>query len=131
MRLKHSVVQSRCLNKMLDPVITKSSDLMRHPLFTLPSELTVENDAAASAYAAANRFILLASVFPSTTYGMGGNPTDAASIDNWNMNDFSKCMRHGWWESDKLKWSHSDFKNVALLYTQEVYMEIERRGGLK
>jgi len=117
--------------EMLDPMITPPAALSFYPLFTLPPELTALSNSTASEYAEANRFFLLTHVFPSSTYAMGSNPTGSATIDNWNMNDFSKCMRHGWWESDKLKWTHSDFKNVALLYTQEVYKEMVRRGDPK
>jgi hypothetical protein len=96
----------------------------------MPSELTTLNNSTASSYAEANRFFLLSHVFPATTYAMGSNRTRATAIDNWNMNDLEKSIKHGWWHSDKL-WTHSDFKNVALLYTQEVYKEMIMRGNLK
>jgi hypothetical protein len=50
------------------------------------------------------------------------------------MNDLRKCMTHGWYgesEPRKWKWTHSDFKNMALLYTQEVYKEMIMKGKLK
>lgn len=93
------------------------------------------DDASASAYAADNRFFLLTHVFPATSYAMGSNQLELESgIESWNMNDVEKCMKHGWYEntdSSKWKWMHSDFKNVALLYTQELYLKMVSDGGLK
>lgn len=122
----------KTLDEMLDPVLTGAATWTLRPLFTLPSELTALNNATASSYAEANRFFLLPHVFPASTYAMGSNPIDRKNgIDSWNMNDLENSMNHGWWESEQLKWTHSDFKNVALLFTQAVYKEMERRGGLK
>ena len=122
--------RKKTLQEMLDPVITGEAAWTLRPLFTLPAELTVPNDTEASAYAAANRLHLLAHVFPATSYAMGKNAIEPeVGIQNWNMNDLAGCMKHGWWESETLKWVHSDFKNVCLLYTQELYKEMVLRGG--
>jgi pimeloyl-ACP methyl ester carboxylesterase len=120
----------KTLTEMLDPVLTGEAIWTLRPLFTLPAPLTDINDTTASSYAETNRFFLLSHVFPATTYGMGSNPTGSAAIDNWNMNDLENSIKHGWWNPDKL-WTHSDFKNMALLYTQEVYKEMIMRGKLK
>jgi hypothetical protein len=121
----------KSLTEMLDPVITGEATWTLRPLFTMPSELTTLNNATASSYADANRFFLLSHVFPASTYAMGSNPTGVTTIENWNMNDLENSMSHGWWtteSSDKWKWTHSDFKNVALLYTQELYKEMVLQG---
>jgi pimeloyl-ACP methyl ester carboxylesterase len=123
--------RKKTLPEMIDRVLTGEAIWSLRPLFTMPSELTTLNNATASSYAETNRFFLLAHVFPATTYGMGSNPTGSAVIDNWNMNDLHKCMSHGWWEDEEFKWTHSDFKNVTLLYTQEVYKEMIMRGKFK
>jgi hypothetical protein len=124
--------RKKTLEEMLDPVLTGEATWTLRPLFTMPSELTTLNNSTASSYAEANRFFLLSHVFPASTYAMGGNPIDRKNgIDSWNMNDLRKSMSHGWWEDEELKWTHSDFKNVSLLYTQEVYKEMIMRGKLK
>ncbi len=125
----------KTLKEIFDPMITMPWVLTRYPIFTLPAELTDTNAAAASTYAADNRLYLLAHVFPATSYAMGKNQIENESgIENWDMNDRANFLRHGWYEvssSDKWKWTHSDFKNVALLYTQEVYSKMVTDGGLK
>jgi hypothetical protein len=123
--------RKKTLTEMLDPVLTGEAIWSLSPLSTLPSELTALNNATASSYAETNRFFLLAHVFPATTYGMGSNPTGSTAIENWNMNDLENSMSHGWWEDEELKWTHSDFKNVALLYTQEVYKKMIMKGKFK
>jgi hypothetical protein len=40
---------------------------------------------------------------PYALSGMGSNPTGSAAIDNWNMNDLENSIKHGWWNSDKLR----------------------------
>jgi hypothetical protein len=129
-----SLYRRKTLSEMLDPLITADAVPSLFPLFTAPAELTDMDATQASAYALQHREFLLTHVFPATTYGMGGNPTGAAAIENWNMNDLGNSMSHGWWtteSSDKWKWTHSDFKNVALLYTQELYKELVRQGKFK
>lgn len=123
--------RKKTVQEMLDPVITGEAIWTLRPLFTLPPGLTVLDDSEASAYAAANRFHLLAYVFPATSYAMGKNEIEPeVDIQNWNMNDFAGCMKYGWWNKERI-WTHSDFKNVCLLYTQELYKEMISRGGLK
>lgn len=122
--------------EMLNPVITGEAVWTLTPLFTLPSPLTDINDTTASTYAAASRGRLLAQVFPATTYAMGKNRFGVVGegIKDWDMNDLVKSLKHGWWTDespDKWKWTHSDFRDVCLLYTQELYKEMVLQGELK
>jgi len=92
-----------------------------------PAELFAEDVAVAQSYAMNNRFELLAKGFPARTFGIGAN-----KIDKFSSSDMMN-MKTGWYsnDQDKLQWRHSDFKNVAYLYTHKVYDNIVMTGGLK
>jgi hypothetical protein len=88
----------------------------------------------ASTYATAKRYYLLGHVFPATTYAAGRNPLGVLAIDDWNMNDMSDSLQHGWWQDEEpsgWRWVHNDCKNITLLYTQELFKKITNEGGLK
>jgi hypothetical protein len=75
-------------------------------------------------------------VFPATTYAAGSNPfpDEETKIIDWNMNDRAICMKHGWWQTGEptdWTWTHSDFKDVCLPYTQELYKELLIQGKFK
>jgi hypothetical protein len=128
-----SLYRKKTLTEMLDPLITAPVVPSFFPLFTAPAELTDMDATQASAYALQHREFLLMHVFPATTYAVGRNafPDEETKIIDWNMNDQKTCMKHGWWEKEELKWTHSDFKDICLLYTQELFKEMTQKGALK
>jgi len=128
-----SLYRRKTLAEMLNPLITADAVPALFPLFTAPAELTDMDAEQANAYALQHREFLLTHVFPATTYAVGRNPfvKGETKITDWNMNDLSTCMKHGWWEKEELKWTHSDFKDICLLYTQELFKEMTQKGALK
>jgi hypothetical protein len=60
-----------------------------------------------------------------------GSELRAVLLVPGDLNDLWACMKYGWWETEKLKWKHRDFKDVSLLYTQELFKELTTRGVLK
>jgi len=56
-----------------------------------------------------------------------------SELDNLDMNN-SKIRGNGWprlHETWKRRWLHNDIRNMAFLYTYEVFNKIVETGGLK
>jgi pimeloyl-ACP methyl ester carboxylesterase len=128
--------RKKTLTEMLDPMITADAVPSYFPLFTLPAELTDVDATEANAYALQHRESLLSHVFPATTYAAGRNPflDGETDFEDWNMNDLVECMKHGWYQTGEPKdwtWTHSDFRDVCILYTQEFFKKMTEKGNLK
>jgi hypothetical protein len=107
------------------------AQLVTKPFFLkFPSELFNTDAEKAKQFATNNRFELLAKAIPARTFGIGGNEiSKETKIKSHDMME----MKTGWYsnEKSKLPWKHSDFKNVAYIYTYRVYDNFVTFGGLK
>ncbi|HPN84769.1 MAG TPA: hypothetical protein PK821_05470, partial [Victivallales bacterium] len=100
-----------------------------------PAALFSEDLAVAQTFAMNNRFELLAKGFPTRTFGIGAN-----KIDEWEtgIQSFDMMTMKSGWPDIRPKnsqgiqpWRHSDFKDVAYVYTYLVFNNMVDKGGLK
>ncbi|MCM8825346.1 MAG: hypothetical protein NC937_04270, partial [Candidatus Omnitrophica bacterium] len=110
--------------------------LVTKPFFLKsPSELFDTDAGKAKKFAKEKRFELLAKAIPARTFGIGGNKIDNIDNNETEIKDSfdMMTMKTGWYSNKKSKipWKHSDFKNVAYLYTYIVFNNFVTLGGLK
>lgn len=117
--------------------------LKTKPFFKkVPAELFQSDDAQARAYALPRTDLLsplinsnanghmeelLAKAIPARTYAIGANPIPGTTSNNM------MAMKDAWpQERDKdSRWRHSDFIDVAFVFTYEVYERVVQIGGLE
>ena len=74
---------------------------------------------------------LLAKAIPARTFAIGANKIPNKEEQCTNMPD---RMKNEWPLKERnsdLAWLHSDFKDVAFVYTYKVYEEVVKKGGLQ
>jgi len=95
-------------------------------------------NSSGSAYAAANRNIILADAIPAVTLAVGANHVGrlAPSGQPDRNFDMKTQLENGWPASkstgaEAFNWYHSDFKDVAYLYTYKLFNQMVTFGNLK
>lgn len=67
---------------------------------------------------------------PARSYAVGANEAFSLLAQNYNMPDAFR-EKNGWpVERKEGEWDHSDIRDVAYLYTFEVYLNFVSLGGL-
>lgn len=73
----------------------------------------------------------LSESLPALTFAAGANPIDSFDSPQEDRNfDMMTMKTDGQWPRQDGQWKHSDIRNVAFLYTYEVFKEFVELGGL-
>jgi hypothetical protein len=110
-------------------------ELKTKPFFRrTPAELFDANETAAKDYAKpmeqhGHLEELLAKAIPARTYAIGANAVPSMGTAR-NVNLPEDDMKNGWPQERAGRWKHSDFKDVAFVYTYKVYERVVGIGGL-
>ena len=76
---------------------------------------------------------IVAQGVPALSYAAGGNSINIPGFYNYNMDENANKL-NGWGRDDDTyytRWLHSDLKNMAFLYTYELFNELVTQGDLQ
>jgi hypothetical protein len=115
-----------------------SSQLITNPVFDVEVDTPLyQTGAAGSVYAQANQTSILSFAIPALTYAAGANfVTSLTSPGDQRNFDMQGDFETGWpasrsTGSEAFYWYHSDCREVAYLYTHELFDELVTLGNLK